>query len=198
MGNNMIRTIKYLSPTLQGSNSMTPSGYYSSDASIKPPYAVSPSERQSTPVFLESSSLKYQVDADGYFVTTSDGAKEDEKKPSEAAHRTDLQEDSEMNLLQLDVPDSLDEPLPSLSPSQKSTHYGHFSPFLARHYAVSVPNKALNGRSTFQSPITNKLSGPFRVSSPAKSHSPAMTQRPLYKPYRKYTDTAANQMHATY
>lgn len=78
----------------------------------------------------------------------------------------------------LEVPAS-DEIHPSPKVSPQVLHKrGHFSPFLARHFAVPVPDKALFGRSAFQSPITNKLSGPFRMSSPMKTCSPA-NRRPL-------------------
>lgn len=74
--------------------------------------------------------------------------------------------------LSLEVPESNEEipPSPEMSPLPKNP--GRFSPFLASHYAAPVPDKALFGRAPFQSPITNKISGPFRLSSPLNSNSP--------------------------
>lgn len=95
------------------------------------------------------------------------------KKPKET-----LAERKFRDPLCLEVPES-DEFPPSPKASPQVLHKkGRFSPFLARHFAVPVPDKALRGRSALQSPITNKLSGPFRMSSPMKTCSPA-NRRPL-------------------
>lgn len=79
--------------------------------------------------------------------------------------------------LSLDVTDLPEEgPSPARSPVSRT---GQFSPFLASHFAVPVPDKILMGRCAFQSPITSKISGPFRTSSPLHPNSPAI-RNPFY------------------